>query len=564
MFLVAKEVMGGFLYGFAVDSPEPANRIYGFRVNEMTGELSPLPGFPVATQGRGGGVSNVPGSGSQPESFKVLIGPYSARMFALNNDGCEGYGCDFSSANVSVYDVDLWTGQLHETSFSPIPLPYGYWSCLAIHQSGSPLVVGDVGQTPDYGSAYEGYFDRNRVVSLQITETNAVPAPGSPYSTMVGTNAAATPYSCTFSADGCYLYTGGALGPLFAGFAVDRSTGALTPLPGSPYDSGYWFPSGFATDEAGRLFMVQSADPIAQVFNLQDGVPVAVADNPFLRASDWAAVALLHPAGYYISAGPDLATLSVLRVTGARPHTRLEWAGGWNGYAYCELIPCTMPSLAINVNGNHVYVGYNAFNDYIEDWHFDIQTGQVTYNNNFGRGFLPWNGRISALAYVPGPGRSDLAVTRTDSPQPVIVKGELTTVLTITNRGPDAAGDVIVSNAIPSRTQVISITSSQGSCVLRKDIVFCNLGSLPAFSSAMVTLLTSPLAATNIESSVKVVAGNIDPDYANNVQTVPIVVRGQTYADLECSVNGFRKCRDVEHTYNCGLRATLVVTNTGI
>jgi subtilase family serine protease len=90
----------------------------------------------------------------------------------------------------------------------------------------------------------------------------------------------------------------------------------------------------------------------------------------------------------------------------------------------------------------------------------------------------------------------------------------------------------------------------------------CYLGSLQAHSCATISLLTLPLAATNVENAVKVIGDNTDPNYTNNVQTTLVTVRGQTAADLECTVSGTRNCADVQYT-KCGMRAVITVKNRG-
>ncbi|MGC1481421.1 MAG: hypothetical protein WA771_13035 [Chthoniobacterales bacterium] len=70
-----------------------------------------------------------------------------------------------------------------------------------------------------------------------ITNSAATAAVGSPFMTP-----STAPLSTVFSQDGRYVYSGSDSGRTFAGFAVDATAGSLTPLAGSPYDSGRNFP----------------------------------------------------------------------------------------------------------------------------------------------------------------------------------------------------------------------------------------------------------------------------------------------------------------------------------
>src|SRR5690606_16126018 len=123
--------------------------IYGFSVDETTGALTPLSGFPV-----------VPGSGGIGSivSERMVADPANYRLYVLN-DGSDSF---------SAYNIDPATGTLSPMPFSPISLGPGTWNTLRVHPSGSPLIVTN-------GASGGGSM------SFKISSSGAVLAAGSPF-----------------------------------------------------------------------------------------------------------------------------------------------------------------------------------------------------------------------------------------------------------------------------------------------------------------------------------------------------------------------------------------------
>ena len=85
-----------------------------------------------------------------------------------------------------------------------------------------------------------------------------IPVPGSPFAT-----GDTLPVAMTVDHAGKFLYVGNETGASVAGFAID-SSGALSPVPGSPFSNAYssGLPGGLAVDSSGQY--VISPDPGAQ------------------------------------------------------------------------------------------------------------------------------------------------------------------------------------------------------------------------------------------------------------------------------------------------------------
>src|SRR5687768_9293774 len=143
----ALATQAGYLYLLNDDST--GNRIYGFRVDETTGALTALSGFPVSAAA--GGINNI-------VSERMVVDIGNRRLYVVN----EG------SASVSAYSIDGATGAIAPLPFSPIALGTGVWNTIAVHPSGSPLVVAN--------NATNGAAQ-----SFVITTTTATPAAGSPF-----------------------------------------------------------------------------------------------------------------------------------------------------------------------------------------------------------------------------------------------------------------------------------------------------------------------------------------------------------------------------------------------
>ncbi|NTU86001.1 MAG: lactonase family protein, partial [Chloroflexales bacterium] len=204
------------------DRDTDTNRIHGYLVNGATGALTLL-GDPVDT--------GFPGDNNTNDVLQRLaFHPATRRLFAINGG---------ASHTLSVFDVDLFTGQLTRRPELTQNLGAGGWNCVVVHPSGSPVLVGGA-------VAVEGSV-AGRVLSYVFNASGELVAQGGPADA-----GEAIPYSCRLSQDGQYFYAGGSGPDSIAGFRVDALTGSLSPLPGSPFAAGVSYPLAYATDDQGR------------------------------------------------------------------------------------------------------------------------------------------------------------------------------------------------------------------------------------------------------------------------------------------------------------------------
>ena len=112
-------------------------------------------------------------------------------------------------------------------------------------------------------------------------------------------------------------------------------------------------------------------------------------------------------------------------------------------------------------------------------------------------------------------GSADLAVTKTDNPDPAPAGGPLVYSLTVTNNGPTTANNVTLTDTLPVGVTFQSATPSQGSCSGTATIT-CDLGAIFNSGTASVEILVVTSGAGTITNSAGVSADETDPVPGNN------------------------------------------------
>jgi uncharacterized repeat protein (TIGR01451 family) len=132
---------------------------------------------------------------------------------------------------------------------------------------------------------------------------------------------------------------------------------------------------------------------------------------------------------------------------------------------------------------------------------------------NTGLGPRPYDDRG---AYEYGSSVSDLSLTKSASPDPVLAGQTLTYTLTAANAGPSSATGVSLTDTLPAGVTYQSATPSQGSCTQASGTVSCSLGTLDASGQATVQIEVTPQSAGSLTNSAQVSAEQVDPSSANN------------------------------------------------
>jgi uncharacterized repeat protein (TIGR01451 family) len=132
----------------------------------------------------------------------------------------------------------------------------------------------------------------------------------------------------------------------------------------------------------------------------------------------------------------------------------------------------------------------------------------------------PANNSATASINLTEVGISDLAVTLSDSPDPLRAGSTLVYSAIVRNIGDDTARDVVLTDALPAGMTFLTATAGQGACALSGGVVVCKLGSMNPGTVATVRIAVRANATGIVYNTVGVSLSRIDPNLTNNAATV--------------------------------------------
>ncbi|HEX9756173.1 MAG TPA: hypothetical protein VGB26_00060 [Nitrospiria bacterium] len=197
----------------------------------------------------------------------------------------------------------------------------------------------------------------------------------------------------------------------------------------------------------------------------------------------------------------------------------------------------TIVTLTPTPDGGSVFAGWTGDPD--------CSDGQVTMN-----------GTISCTATFTSVS-SDLSITKTDSSDPVVVGGNVTYSVTVTNNGPDNATGVVVTDTLDPSVTYVSATPSQGTCSEAGGTVTCNLGSIANGANATISIVVTTTMTGTIGNAASVSGNETDPDESNN--TTPVVQTTVVSQSVDLSIT---KTDNPYDPVDVGLDITYTVTVT--
>ena len=118
------------------------------------------------------------------------------------------------------------------------------------------------------------------------------------------------------------------------------------------------------------------------------------------------------------------------------------------------------------------------------------------------------------------PSATDLALVLNATPSPVLSEYPQTLTVTVTNRGPNWASGVVVTNLLPSNFDVISVTVPGGFYTRSTHQIVCTLDGVAPGGSGVIRLHGSPLSAGAFRLESTVTANESDPDRSNNTDQI--------------------------------------------
>jgi len=166
----------------------------------------------------------------------------------------------------------------------------------------------------------------------------------------------------------------------------------------------------------------------------------------------------------------------------------------------------------------------------------------------------PANNTVTESTLVNG--QADLAVTKQDTPDPVIAGTTLTYTLTATNYGPSDATSVTVTDTLPSGVTFVSATPSQGS--YNSGTSVWTVGALVLNGTASLTIRATVASSITgvVWNTATISSSETDAVSGNNTTAVGTQVNAEVHLTFTKSATP---------TVNAGdpLTYTIGVTNTG-
>ena len=119
-------------------------------------------------------------------------------------------------------------------------------------------------------------------------------------------------------------------------------------------------------------------------------------------------------------------------------------------------------------------------------------------------------------------GATDLSLTKADTADPVTVGDTFAYVITVKNEGTQDAGDVIVTDTLPSGVTYVSTTPSQiatgKSCDKSGGKVTCDLGQVDMATNASVTIMVKASSSGTATDTASLTSAD-DTNAANNLDS---------------------------------------------
>ncbi len=172
--------------------------------------------------------------------------------------------------------------------------------------------------------------------------------------------------------------------------------------------------------------------------------------------------------------------------------------GGESGSNSYNLLPYATATTQVRIRVNNLYGGSNEF--------FFLDNLQIDF-------------QVSLTG-------TELAITQTDTPDPVNVASGLAYTLTAANNGPEDSTGVTVTDTLPAGVIFQSASATQGSCAHSAGVVTCLLGDISSGANATINIVvTAPVAAGTITNSATVGGNETDPFLGNNTDNETTTVQ---------------------------------------
>lgn len=126
---------------------------------------------------------------------------------------------------------------------------------------------------------------------------------------------------------------------------------------------------------------------------------------------------------------------------------------------------------------------------------------------------------------------ADLSLGLTATPNPVLLGGNLSYALSVTNRGPNAATRTRLENRLPEGVHLVSAEASQGSLTNIGGTITVEFGELAVGATVTLAVVATPTVDGQVTNTATVMADEIDSNTMDN--TAEIVVTVERAVDLQ-------------------------------
>jgi uncharacterized delta-60 repeat protein len=180
-------------------------------------------------------------------------------------------------------------------------------------------------------------------------------------------------------------------------------------------------------------------------------------------------------------------------------------------YAPADVFPAPAPAGPYSTN-------LSAFNGFNPNGVWSLYIMDDTGNNN---GFI-LNGWFMTITTVTP--TVDLAASMSASTNSILAGSLLTYTTVITNKGPNTATGVVVTNVLPAGMQFVTATSSYGSVSSAGGQVVATLGFVTNGTAPTVSIVMTPLVPGLVTNVATATSAEIDLNGADNTASVVVTV----------------------------------------
>ncbi len=183
-------------------------------------------------------------------------------------------------------------------------------------------------------------------------------------------------------------------------------------------------------------------------------------------------------------------------------------------------------------DGDGMHNGWETANALNKD---DAADASLDKDGDGASNLAEYNAGTAANDATSTPVPVNVSIVASDSPDPVSSGGNLTYSITVSNSSGLAASDVTLTDTLPAGVNLVSATTSQGTCT-GTNVVTCNLGTLNGSGNAFVTIIVATGAAGLISNAATLTTSSYDPNTADNSATSSTTV-GQSIAGIQAQID---------------------------